>query len=162
MRQAKREITDINDLLDLLEKCQVTRLALSDNGQPYIVPMNYGYDCSDGQLRLYFHCAREGRKLDIIARNSRACFEIDAEHDLISGKQACQYSMNYASVIGCGTISIMSDERERLDGLNILMRHYSSRGSWSFDDKALGLTLVLRLDVESFAGKRLFRPGHQS
>jgi len=36
---------------------------------PYIVPMNFGYEMADGALSLYFHCANEGRKINIIKKN---------------------------------------------------------------------------------------------
>ena len=47
---------------EVIARAPVCRLALSDNGEPYVVPMNFGY--SDGVL--YFHGAPNGRKIDII------------------------------------------------------------------------------------------------
>ena len=57
MRQAEREIKNMVEIGDILQKCDTCRLALSDDGQPYVVPLNFGYQLTDGQLTLYFHCA---------------------------------------------------------------------------------------------------------
>lgn len=155
MRQDKREIKNLAELEDILQKCDTCRLALSDDGQPYIVPLNYGYQLTDGQLTLYFHCANDGRKLEIISRNNRSCFEMDCSHQLLTGELACQYTMNFESIIGSGLIETVSDPDEKIAGLNALMRHYSGRADWPFDPKALAKTTVLRLRAVEFCGKRL-------
>lgn len=46
------------------------RLAMTDGLNPYIIPLNYGYTYEDGKLVIYFHCAKEGRKLDILKKNN--------------------------------------------------------------------------------------------
>jgi nitroimidazol reductase NimA-like FMN-containing flavoprotein (pyridoxamine 5'-phosphate oxidase superfamily) len=74
MRRKEREIREIKDLLDIIEKCKNCRLGLCDDNQPYIVPLNYGYAYRDSVLTLYFHSAKEGKKMDIIKRNNKACF----------------------------------------------------------------------------------------
>lgn len=155
MRKAHREVKDINEQLQILEKCDICRVGLSDGLQPYIVPMNFGYEMDNGRLTLYFHCALAGRKLEIIAGNPLACFEMDCSHQLRTGELACEYSMNFESIIGSGTIAIVSDPALRLHGLNCLMKHYSGRDNWTFDARALALTHVLRLQADEFTAKRL-------
>jgi uncharacterized protein len=155
MRKAQREVKDPAAILEILENCDVCRLGLADGAQPYVLPLNFGYEMAEGRLTLYFHCAREGRKLDIICRNNRACFEMDCSHQLKTGEKACEYSMNYQSIIGSGFVEVVTDEHERLAGLNCLMKHYSGRDNWSFDARPLSLALVLRLRADEFAAKRL-------
>ena len=81
MRRQDRELTDPADLLYVLEKADVCHLALSDNNVPYLVTMNFGLK-HDQNLILYFHCAREGKKIDILKRNSLVCFGADIDHEL--------------------------------------------------------------------------------
>jgi nitroimidazol reductase NimA-like FMN-containing flavoprotein (pyridoxamine 5'-phosphate oxidase superfamily) len=112
-------------------------------------------DSSDGsKLTLWFHCAVEGRKIDLIADGCEAGFEMDTDHELRTGEGACDYSMNYASVIGIGRIRKVTDESERLHGLKTIMSHYGGAGL-SFNDAVLARTCVLRLDVAVFTCKRL-------
>ncbi len=85
MRRKDREITGIDEKLEIIAKCKVCRIGLSENNYPYIVPINYGYSFNDRKLALYFHCAPEGKKIDIIKKNNNACFEIDCDTKLIEG-----------------------------------------------------------------------------
>ena len=76
LRQAKREVTDRSEVDAIILKASICRLGLVDEGKPYIVPMNFGYD---GEC-LYFHCAREGRKIDVLRRSPEVCFELEVDH----------------------------------------------------------------------------------
>jgi len=98
MRKAEREIKDQRELEDVIRRAEVCRLAMIDDGVPYIVPMNFGY--RDGTF--YFHCAREGRKLDILRKHPRVCFELEADVRLAKGGAPCKWSTSYESVIGWG------------------------------------------------------------
>jgi nitroimidazol reductase NimA-like FMN-containing flavoprotein (pyridoxamine 5'-phosphate oxidase superfamily) len=70
----------------------VCHLGLADGGEPYVVPVNFGYanDC------LYFHSAQSGHKIDLLKRNPRVCFEIDTDLQILkTEKNNCQ--VNYRS-----------------------------------------------------------------
>ena len=73
MRRSDREIRDRSSIDGILHAASVCHLALCDGDRPYVVPMSYGYDGD----RLYFHCASEGRKLDVVRRNPNACFAVE-------------------------------------------------------------------------------------
>ena len=157
MRKANREIKDRNGILDIIKNSDVCRLGLYAGGQVYIVPMNFGFDMSDsGALTLYFHCANEGRKLDMIAENPEVCFEMDTNHLYVPGEddKACSSTMKYASLIGNGHIEILTDEDERINALTQIMRHYSVEENFKFGTEALKKTTVLKLTAHSYTGKR--------
>ncbi len=149
MRKAEREIKDRKELEDVIRRAEVCRLAMVDDGEPYIVPMNFGY--RDGYL--YFHCAREGRKLDVLRKNPQLCFELEADVHLVRGEKACRWSTSYESVIGWGTAAISLDERDVKEGLEVLMSHYTE-GPFEFDLRSLSLTAVVKVKVERMTGKR--------
>jgi len=73
MYRRDQEITDRIEMDRIIHTAMVCRLGLSDDGQPYVVPLNFGYDGSV----VYMHSARQGRKLEIISRNPRVCLEFD-------------------------------------------------------------------------------------
>ena len=125
MIRKDREITDLNEQLAIIDACDVCRIALNDpeTGFPYVVPLNFGVDVQNGQVTLYFHSARRGTKLDLIAQDNRATFEMDCDHQFIFYDERMSCTMGYRSVIGHGLIEILPDE-ERTHGLDILMRHY--------------------------------------
>ena len=100
MRRKDREITHIHTILDLVSECKVCRLAMTDGGVPYIVPLNYGYEYADGALTFYFHSAKEGRKLEILKKNPTVCLELDGRGELVEDANPCAYGYTFASVIG--------------------------------------------------------------
>ena len=69
MRRKDREVTNIIEILQIIEKAKVLHLALFDADYPYIVPLHYGYEYKEGILIFYMHCAKEGHKLDLIRSN---------------------------------------------------------------------------------------------
>jgi len=155
MRRSEREITDKAEIIKIIEKCAVCRLALSDNNIPYIVPMNYGYEYSDDKLTLYFHGANEGKKHDIIAKNPTVCFEMDCSHKLIEADEAANYTMEYESVIGNGVASYIIDKSEKIMGLRRLMKQYAKDKDFTFPDHVIDSVTMFKLDVSDFTGKRL-------
>ena len=152
MRRKDREITNSNEMIEIIKKCDSCVLALNDEGFPYLVPMNFGMDIEDGQLYLYFHCAKEGRKLELIQKDNRASFEMDCEHKLVLQEEEMECSMGYASVIGQGTIELVAED-DKFDALKILMGQYRSR-DFKFDTRMLGVTTVLKMKVLNMTGKR--------
>ena len=83
MRRTDREITDRQELLDVMARCDVCRLALNDeSGYPYVVPLNFGMEERDGTLYLLFHGAMTGTKYDRMERDPRVTFEMDCGHML--------------------------------------------------------------------------------
>ena len=149
MRRSEREITDRTEIEEIIRKASICRLALSDNGTPYIVPVCFGYENDT----LYFHSATEGRKLDILKRNNRVCFEMDIETKLVVAEKACGWGMNYRSVIGFGTASVVEDQAGKQKGLDAIMRQYSGpEGDYS--QEALNRTTVIKVEIESLTGKQ--------
>lgn len=149
MRRSEKEITDRAEIDAVIRRSRVLRLGLSDRGQPYVVPLCFGYDGRS----LYFHCAREGKKMQILRQNNRVCVEFDIVDGVAESDQACNWSVNYQSVIGFGTAHVVVDLPEKRDALALLMAQYSGR-SFTFPDDALKGTVIVRIDISSMTGKK--------
>ncbi|MCD7844781.1 MAG: pyridoxamine 5'-phosphate oxidase family protein [Oscillospiraceae bacterium] len=153
MRRTDREIRDINEIIQVMERCDVCRLALNDaEGYPYILPLNFGMRVEDGQITLYFHGAETGRKYELLARDSRVSFEMDRGHRLVLDEEQGNCTMEYESVIGRGRVDILPEE-EKMDALRLLMAHYR-REDFPFNPAAVPHTVIMRLRVEQLTGKR--------
>jgi uncharacterized protein len=148
MRRNDREIKDRQEIDGIIKRCRVCRLAMCDNGQPYIIPLNFGYD---GRF-LYFHAAPEGRKIDIIKRNNRVGFEFDILHDIITSERDCDWGAKYESIIGSGTAEIVDDLEAKKEALEWIMCQYGS-GIWDFPRDILKKTLILRVSILEISGK---------
>lgn len=150
MRRSDREIKDINGIIQVMEKCDVCRVAFNDEDYPYILPLNFGMDVEDGQIVLYFHGATEGKKYELIAKDNRAGFEMDCSHRLVS--DGCSCTMEYESVIGYGRIEGIPDD-EKYEALCTLMKHYHKE-DFTFNKAVMSQTVVFKLVVEQVSGKR--------
>lgn len=152
MRRSDREVKDFNEIVGIIERCDVCRVAFNDDDYPYIVPLNFGHSVKDGKITLYFHGAMEGRKYELIQRHGKAGFEMDCSHRLVSSLESCSCTMEYESVIGTGVIEDVEDI-EKYDALCILMRHYHKEG-FPFNKAVMEKTRVFKLEVNSITAKR--------
>ncbi|MGA1977179.1 MAG: pyridoxamine 5'-phosphate oxidase family protein [Bacteroidales bacterium] len=153
MRKKEKEVTDIYEIESIISNSDVCRIALADGNIPYIVTMNFGY-CGGNNKRIYFHCAPEGRKIDIIRKNNYACFEMDTGHVIRESKSPCNFSMEYKSIVGYGHISLVMDETEKISGLNAIMSHYSGCNKFVYKKSGFDAVQVLRLDITELKGKK--------
>lgn len=152
MRRKDREITDFNEIIQIIKKCDVCRIALNDDGFPYVVPLNFGFEVQGEQVFFYFHAASEGRKLELIAKDNRATFEMDCDHNFILYEERMSCTMGYESVIGHGTIEILPEE-EKYRALKILMRQYHAE-DFLFNTDMMKVTTVMKMTVLDMTGKR--------
>lgn len=152
MRRTDREVSDFDEIIEIIKKCDVCRIALNDKDVPYIVPLNFGLEVKGNQAFFYFHSAMEGKKLDLIARDNRAAFEMDCGHALILHEEKMNCTMGYESVIGHGTIEPVP-ENEKFAALKILMRQYHAE-DFKFNTDMMEVTKVLKMTVTDMVGKR--------
>jgi hypothetical protein len=150
VRRADREIKDAAAIRAIMEEALVCRIGMCDDGMPYVVPMNYGL----GTNCLYLHCAAEGRKLDILRRNDRVCFEMDLLREIKTAMEPCGWGALYESVIGFGRAVIVEDTAEKRTALERIMEHYGAKPPFSYPDATLARTVVIRIEIESVTGKR--------
>ena len=153
MRRKDREVTDFSKIIEIMKNCDVCRLALNDDGFPYILPLNFGMVVNEDKITLYFHSALDGYKVGLIRKDNRASFEMDCKHELQYFEDKGYCTMAYESVIGKGHIRILPEE-EKLPALKLLMAHYHDRKDMPFSTAAIPRTLVYALEVESITGKR--------
>jgi len=158
MRRKEREITEQGEIDELLGRAKICRVAFAIENEPYIVPLSHGYDSEAGAL--FFHTAKEGRKIECIAANPRVCFEVEGDVEVEAGdERACSWGLCYESVIGYGTIFELVSREERESALRCMMRQQSEQEmDWAFEPKMAEKTRLWRLDIESAMGKRSFKP----
>lgn len=150
MRRSDKEITDLGTIHAIVRGCQVCRLGLAVDGEPYVVPVSFGFDGES----VYFHTAKQGRKIDMMAANPRVCVQFERRVELVTDDEdACAWTFRYESVIGFGIVTELVDEKGKTLGLNRIMKHYSGR-DWTFGGPPLSATRVWRIDLDILTGKR--------
>lgn len=158
MRRADREIVSLDEMEAIMRRCEICRLVLNGDGYPYIVPLNFGYAREGDVFSLYFHCANEGMKLDLIRKDPRAAFEMEGMTEVVRDENACAFTMAYESLAGRGRVAITGEEEKRT-GMAAVMQQYAPERSFAFGENTLDGVTILRLDVEQMTGKRNPRNG---
>ncbi len=149
MIRKDKEITDRNESESVIEKSLVCRLAMADEGFPYIVPLCFGYENNS----LYFHSAVKGKKLDILRKNSKVCFEFDIACEIKPVEKPCNWGMKYKSVVGFGKASFIDDHESKHRAMDIIMRHYSD-DTFEYSESALKSTVIVKVEINSMTGKK--------
>ncbi|MBQ5347031.1 MAG: pyridoxamine 5'-phosphate oxidase family protein [Ruminococcus sp.] len=153
MRRSDREITDINTIKKFISKQQIIRIGFYDNGEIYIVPVNYGFEFKSGKLTFYFHGAKSGRKYELAKTTPNVGFEIDGDYSLVPSEKACGYSALFQSVTGNGKLTLVNGEEEKTKGLNCLMRQTTDKDDFEYPKQSLDSVAVFRLEVCKFSCK---------
>ncbi len=156
MTRREREVTDINKIIEILDKSKIAHIGMVDGDEPYVVPMNYGYVFEDGKLVIYLHGARRGRKLDVMRANPKVFFEMECDLVPFEGDIACRYGITYSSVMGKGIAEIIDeDTEEKKKALSILMKTQTGK-DFEFEDKMVSFVSIIKITASEFTAK--YRP----
>lgn len=153
MRRNEREITDSQAIELFISDQRIMRVGIYDDGEVYIVPVNYGFKTENGEYTFYFHGANAGRKYSLARSNPSVGFEIDGEYMLLPAEKACGYSARYQSVIGNGVLSVVLDQEEKTEALNCLMKQLTGKSGFSYEEQTLSNTAVFKIKVEKLSCK---------
>jgi len=148
MRRKDKEISDRDEIELIIEKALVCRLAMVDEAEPYLVPLCFGFRNNT----LFFHSAAEGKKLGLLRKNPRVCFELDCDTEVRTGEKACDFSMRYRSVIGFGTVAFIEATAAKREALDIIMNHYAE-GAFDYPDALINRISVFKVEIDTMTGK---------
>jgi hypothetical protein len=93
-----------------------------------------------------------GKKIDLLKRNPKVGFEIEGGHDLYTHEISCRWTTHYQSIIGQGTLELISDFDGKKAGLDIIMEHHGKMDN-HYNDKAIEQVQILKLSIDSLSGK---------
>ncbi len=152
-RRKKNEIMGDEEKLALLARGKFVTLALCRGDEPYIVTLSYGLDREP--MRLYFHCANKGDKLDFIAANGKACATLIKDNGYLHGR--CDH--DYESLVLRGTLRVVDELDEKKHGLLVLLKHLEEDPDPILarnikDDASYGAVTIVRFDIDSIIGKK--------
>lgn len=122
MRRKDREVQDRAEIFDILKRCDTVRIAMHGEQYPYVVPVSFGMEVKDNKAIIYFHCAKEGFKVDLLKENPFVC----VEGDIFIKVEKTEHGITarYESIIGFGECQFITDIDEIKHGLNMLLEHY--------------------------------------
>lgn len=149
MRRKKQQLTQEETMAILREGTSGVLSLTGDEGYPYGVPLSYVYDGD----KLYFHCAKEGHKIDAIRKNPKASFCVIAQDEIVPEK----YTTCYRSVIAFGSVRILENEGEKRRAIEELALKYAPEDSeenrQNYIEKDWEPLCMLEMTVEHLSGK---------
>ena len=146
----KRQALPLERCEEVLRRGTSGVLALSgDEGYPYAVPISYCYDGS----RLYFHCAKEGHKLDAIRREPRASFCVIDQDQVVPE----EYTTYFRSVIVFGRVTVLEDDGAKRAAVEKLALKYApadrAENRREYIDREWAPLCMLEMTVDHMTGK---------
>ncbi len=157
MRRKDREITDPAIIREIVASATECHLALLDNGVPYGVTLNYGFEERDGVFTIWFHGAYEGRKADAVRRNPEAYFFQESGCKFYEGRYpngGTYMTMYYSSAAGAGKIEFVEDPEEKRHGLAVLTARFSKTPVSVFPDAVIRATAIWKMVIPHMTAKR--------
>ena len=152
MRRKDREVLDINEVFDILNRCDTVRIAMQGEEYPYAVPVSFGAEMQNGRPVVYFHCARQGLKVDLLQTNPHVC----VEGDIFIKTETTDHGITtrYESIIGFGECEFLTDREEIVHGLKLLTEHYGYFDYPLEHCRALEFLYVGKITLDEITGKR--------
>ena len=150
MRRKKQQLEEAR-CVEILKKASSGVLAvLGEGGYPYAVPLSFVYE----EGKIYFHSAKNGHKLDAIARENKASYCVIAQDDIVPE----EYTSYFASVIAFGRMRVLEEEQEKWQAIEKLAKKYAPLDSKEGRDRAIlkdyKPLLMLELCIEHMTGKQ--------
>ena len=152
MRRKDREVQSKCEVFDILNRCDTVRIGMQGNQYPYVVPVSFGMEIVEDKAIIYFHCAQQGMKVDLLRANPRVCVEGDIFIKV--EKTGHGITARYESVIGFGECQLITDVDEIVHGLKVITDHY---GYYDYPlDRCMGIShlLIGKIVLEKITGKR--------
>ena len=148
MRRSEREITDPGFMRAVLEDAGELYVSLNTGAAPYVFCVNHFLH--EGEI--YFHCAPEGRKIDLLRSDPRAGFFAAADIR-VEGT-----TTRYRSVYGTGTLEPVSDSALKAAALRSLAKKFRAPCKFPVSEAKFAATMLIRVRVDSMTCK-YSRPG---
>jgi nitroimidazol reductase NimA-like FMN-containing flavoprotein (pyridoxamine 5'-phosphate oxidase superfamily) len=136
----------------ILAHSQYVTVAMCRGGEPYLVTLSNGYDKARNVI--YFHCAREGKKIEILKANDRVWGQAILDRGYSLGH--CDHL--FESVQFGGRVSFVEDEAEKRRALEVMIRQLEREPekvmAAQVTDASVAKVCIGRIDIEFLSGKR--------
>lgn len=153
MRRKDREVNGFEDIMRIVDECEIVRIGLADGDYPYIVPVNFAYSIEGDRLVLYIHGAQAGRKFELLSKKRVCSFEMDVPLMMECIAEKGDVTMRYRSVMGKADVEFLDgEERQRAIDEVIMARHEETK-SFEYNRSAAAHTAVAKLTVTELSGK---------
>ena len=149
MRRFKQELSQEECIEILKNEPRGVLSMLGEDGYPYGIPLSHYYNSETGKI--YFHCAKDGHKLDAI----RACDKVSFCVMDKGFRKEGEWALNIKSVVVFGRICEMTDEEKKKDFLIRLCGKFTDDPEYAEKElkSAFSRVCCLELTIDHMTGK---------
>jgi len=151
-RLPKRGAYDRETVFRILDEAFVCHVGFVADGQPYVIPTNYG---RVGEI-LYLHGSAASRMLRTLSEGIPVCVTATLIDGLVLARSAFHHSVNYRSVVVLGTARLVEDPAEKMEALRLFTEHIM-KGRWDEirqpTEQELKATTVLAVPLQEVSAK---------
>ena len=152
IRRNEKKIKSKEDMINILKKTKYITIAMCDNNNPYLVTLTHGYDSKKNSI--YFYCAKEGKKIDILTNNNIIWGQALIDMGYIYGK--CDHL--YATTQFMGNVSFINDHNEKKHALEIMIKQQEKSPEKvirkQITDESVKRVNIGRIDITYLSGKK--------
>jgi nitroimidazol reductase NimA-like FMN-containing flavoprotein (pyridoxamine 5'-phosphate oxidase superfamily) len=152
IRRKEKAITSPDEMNAILRQAKYITVAMSLKDEPYLVTLSHGFDVENNCI--YFHCAQEGKKIDILKKNNRVWGQALKDNGYAKGK--CDHL--YATTQFKGRVTFLTDENEKRHALDVMIHQLEDEPDVVYTeqvtDKSVKRVGIGRIDIESMSGKK--------
>jgi hypothetical protein len=152
MRRKEKEVKNLSEIKTILATAKYVTIAMCRGGEPYLVTLSHGYD--EKRNAIYFHCARDGKKIDILTDNNLVWGQALEDRGYSDGN--CDHL--FASVHFRGRVSFVEDEAEKRHALATMIRQLEKEPDKvmvaQVTDGSVAKVNIGRIDIDYLSGKR--------
>ncbi|MFX0093431.1 MAG: pyridoxamine 5'-phosphate oxidase family protein [Candidatus Hodarchaeota archaeon] len=152
IRRKEKAITDEAEMIKILQTAQYITIAMCTDNNPYLVTLSHGYD--KDRHCIYFHCAREGKKVEYLQANSTVWGQALIDQGYVQG--SCDHL--YATTQFKGNVTFVDDIEEKRHALTVMIYALDDNPKKIIDtqlkEKAVAKVNIGRIDIDYMTGKK--------
>jgi uncharacterized protein len=152
LRRKDKKITDEAEVKAILHEARHVTIAMSIGDEPYLATLSHGYD--EGKSCIYFHCAREGKKVEVLRANPRVWGQALVDNGYQQG--SCDHL--YRTAQFHGRVTFIEDQVEKKHALRVMIMHLDEDPEKIIKDQitphSTERILIGRIDIDYMSGKK--------
>ena len=152
IRRKEKAIESKDEIISIIKNAQFITIAMSLNDEPYLVTLSHGYD--EENYCMYFHCAKEGKKIDILKKNNIVWGQALKDEGYVDG--SCDHL--YTTVHFRGRVTFLESSEEKKHALQVMINSLESNPKAvikkQVTEESVKRVNMGRIDIEFMSGKK--------
>jgi nitroimidazol reductase NimA-like FMN-containing flavoprotein (pyridoxamine 5'-phosphate oxidase superfamily) len=152
IRRKEKAMSSSDDMQAVLREAKHITIAMCADNEPYLVTLSHGYDKERNCI--YFHCAKEGKKIDILAKNNLVWGQALIDYGYQMG--SCDHL--YKTTQFRGRVTFIQDLADKEHALKVMIRKLDedpeSVIKKQITPEALRRVAIGRIDIDYMSGKK--------